>query len=117
LLLPLTFLYAFYLKIEPILPWTIIRFIYSFCKNENHKRFLLLIIFFLVQSLLWVGPVDPIRQIDDYCTSFDNQYGTNHPAFYRGKLYQALQDAQREVRLLFIYLHDKNSPLCDRFCR
>ncbi|CAF3487560.1 unnamed protein product [Rotaria sp. Silwood1] len=32
-------------------------------------------------------------------------------------MYKALRDAQREVRLLFIYLHEKNSPLCDRFCR
>ncbi|CAF3630180.1 unnamed protein product [Rotaria sordida] len=99
--IPLSFLYAFYLKIEPFIPWTIIRFIFSF-----------------VHSLVWSGrPIDPIREIDDYCTYFDNQYGPNHPPFYRGKLSQALLDAQREVRLVFIYLHEKNSPLCDRFCR
>ncbi|CAF0853207.1 unnamed protein product [Adineta ricciae] len=99
--LPLAFLYAFYLQIEPYIPWSILRILGSF-----------------VQSLLWSpAPTDPLVEIDDYCTYFDNQYGTEHPAFYRGKLSQALRDAQREVRLLFIYLHEKNSPLCDRFCR
>ncbi|CAF0941465.1 unnamed protein product [Rotaria sp. Silwood1] len=99
--IPLTFLYAFYLKIEPFIPWTVIRVIFSF-----------------VKSLVWGGrPIDPINEIDEYCTYFDNQYGPNHPPFYRGKFSQALRDAQREVRLLFIYLHEKNSPLCDRFCR
>ena len=28
-----------------------------------------------------------------------------------------MNDAQREIRLLFIYLHDKNSPRCEQFCR
>ncbi|UJR30964.1 hypothetical protein I4U23_018476 [Adineta vaga] len=99
--LPLAFLYAFYLQIEPFIPWGILHFIASF-----------------FHSLLWGGrPIDPVVEIDDYCTYFDNQYGRQHPAFYRGKLNQALVDAQREVRLLFIYLHEKNSPLCDRFCR
>jgi FAS-associated factor 2 len=101
LYVPLMYLYAFYLKIEPFLPWTILRFLFSF-----------------VQSLVWSGrPIDPAKEIDDYRVYFDNQYGTRHPVFYRGKLSQALRDAQREVRLLFIYLHEKNSPLCDRFCR
>ncbi|CAF3044055.1 unnamed protein product [Rotaria sp. Silwood2] len=101
LLIPLSFVYAFYTKIERFIPWTVIRFIFSF-----------------VQSLVWSGrPIDPVREIDEYCTYFDNQYGPNHPPFYRGKLSHALRDAQREVRLLFIYLHEKNSPLCDRFCR
>ncbi|CAF3095044.1 unnamed protein product [Rotaria socialis] len=99
--MPLSFLYAFYLKLEPFVPWTVIRVIFSF-----------------VQSLVWGGrSVDPITEIDEYCTYFDNQYNANHSPFYRGKLSQALLDAQREVRLLFIYLHEKNSPLCDRFCR
>lgn len=101
LAVPLMFLYAFYLKIEPFLPWTVLRFIFSFFQS-------------LVSS---TTPIDPLRQIEDYCLYFDNQYGPNHPPFYRGRLHQALRDAQREVRLLFIYLHDKNSQSCDRFCR
>jgi len=99
--MPLTFLYVLYLKIEPFLPWTLIHFVFSF-----------------VRSLIWsFRPTDPSREIDDYCAYFDNQYGTSHPAFYHGRLSQALRDAQREVRLVFIYLHEKNSPLCDRFSR
>jgi hypothetical protein len=51
---------------------------YSFFKN-------------LVQSLIWNGrPVDPSIEIDDYCAYFDNQYGTRHPAFYRGRLSQVI---------------------------
>lgn len=101
LAMPLMFLYAFYLRIEPFLPWTVLRFIFSFFQS-------------LVSN---ATPVDPIREIEDYCLYFDNQYDPNHPPFYRGRLSQALRDAQREVRLLFIYLHEKNSPSCDRFCR
>ncbi|CAF3650727.1 unnamed protein product [Adineta steineri] len=99
--IPLSFLYAFYRQIEPFIPWPIIHFVTSF-----------------IRSLFFGGrSVDPITEITDYCNYFDNQYGTRHPAFYRGTLSQALRDAQREVRLVFIYLHEKNSPLCDRFSR
>lgn len=81
-----------------------------------------------------VQPADPLKEIDDYCAYFNQKYGRDHPAFYRGRLQQvnrvneiaqqqffslckALSDARREVRLLFIYLHDKNSARCDEFCR
>ena len=44
---------------------------------------------YLVRSLFWsVQPIDPLIEIDRYCTSFDNQYGAEHPVFYRGKLSQ-----------------------------
>jgi hypothetical protein len=88
LYIPLAFLYAFYLSIEPFLPWTFLRFIFTFGKNN----FPLKKIFFiqnLVQSLFGaVRQVDPAKEIDDYCAYFDNQYGTRHPAFYRGRLSQ-----------------------------
>jgi len=45
--------------------------------------------FVLVQSLVSSAtPVDPLREIEDYCRYFDNQYGSDHPAFYRGRLQQ-----------------------------
>lgn len=85
------FLYAFYLKIEPFLPWTILRFIFSFRNSFSPKE----IFFFkpfpnlIVQSLVWSAPApDPLREIEDYCLYFDNQYGPNHPPFYRGRLLQ-----------------------------
>ncbi|CAF1137917.1 unnamed protein product [Didymodactylos carnosus] len=97
---PLTLLYSMYIKVQPFLPWTLIRIVCSF-----------------VRSFWGEALADPLQELQDYCTYFDNQYGTRHTAFYRGKLSQALQDAKREVRLLFIYLHEKNSPVCERFCR
>ncbi|CAF0850601.1 unnamed protein product [Rotaria sp. Silwood1] len=98
---PLSFLYTFYLKFQPFLPVNIVRVAFSFFR-----------------SLLWKEPPrDPLSEIENYCTYFNKKYGTRHPTFYRGTLSQALRDAQREVRLLFVYLHDKNSSLCDRFCR
>ncbi len=88
---PLTFLYFLYLKIEAFLPWTFLRFIFSFSKTktcEKKTNFIVFIFFLnLVQSLVWsTREIDPLREIDDYCLYFDNQYGTRHPAFYRGKL-------------------------------
>ncbi|CAF1105530.1 unnamed protein product, partial [Rotaria sordida] len=97
---PLSFLYSFYLKFQPFLPVRIVRVVFSFFR-----------------SLLWKEPPrDPLSEIENYYTYFNKKYGTKHPTFYRGSLSQALRDAQREARLLFVYLHDKNSALCDRFC-
>ncbi|CAF1399884.1 unnamed protein product [Adineta steineri] len=117
---PLSFLYTFYLKLQPFLPWRIIRAAFSFFR-----------------SIIWTQPrpyprpypgpdpgpysrpgprPDPLREIEDYCRYFNNEYDTKHPTFYQGLLSQVLRDVQREVRLLFIYIHDKNSTLCDRFC-
>ncbi|CAF0794463.1 unnamed protein product [Didymodactylos carnosus] len=96
---PLQFLYATFIKVQSFFPWTVIRLVCSF-----------------VQSLFWAER-DPVQELQDYYTYFDNQYDSRHPVFYRGKFSQALQDAKKEVRLLFVYLHEKNSPLCDRFCR
>ncbi|UJR15674.1 hypothetical protein I4U23_002608 [Adineta vaga] len=96
---PLSFLYTFYLKLQPFLPWRFVRDAFSF-----------------IRSLFWIQPQrDSLAEIQDYCTYFNTKFGTNHPTFYQGKLSQALRDAQREVRLLFIYIYDKNSVLCDRF--
>ncbi|CAF0869042.1 unnamed protein product [Adineta ricciae] len=98
---PLSFLYTFYLKLQPFLPWRIVRAAFSF-----------------IRSLFWTEPPrDPLTELEDYCRYFNNKYSTDHPIFYQGKLSQALRDAQREVRLLFIYIHDSNSAMCDRFCR
>lgn len=38
-----------------------------------------------------VQPTDPLREVDSYCSYFDNQYGRQHPAFYRGRLQQVNQ--------------------------
>lgn len=32
-------------------------------------------------------------------------------------LFKAIRDAQNEIRILFVYLHDENSPIADRFAR
>ena len=91
LYVPLAFLYAFYLQIEPFLPWTILRFIFSFSKNSSTKTLFIRFCSFgnLVRTLFSSGaPVDPAKEIDDYCTYIDQQYETRHPPFYRGRLSQ-----------------------------
>ncbi|CAF2174660.1 unnamed protein product [Rotaria magnacalcarata] len=98
---PLSFLYTFYLKYQQYSPVRFIRVAFTFFR-----------------SFLWRKPLrDPLTEIENYVTYFNKKYGTSHPPIYRGSLSQALRDAQREIRLAFVYLHDKNSPLCDRFCR
>jgi len=43
--------------------------------------------------------------IQRFESSFEERYGTTHPAFFRGTSAQALQDARRNLRFLLVYLH------------
>jgi len=49
---------------------------------------------FLVRSFLWSRPSpprNPVNEIENYCTSFNNRYGSCHPTFYRGLLSQVFE--------------------------
>ena len=85
----LSFFYALYLKIHPFIPWTILNILNSFGRSSENAQRLSLRLKYLVRSLFWSERlVDPLIEIDRYCAFFDNQYGPEHPVFYRGKLSQ-----------------------------
>jgi hypothetical protein len=48
----------------------------------------------IVRSLIWtpLPPPNPLNEIENYCTDFNNRYGTRHPTFYRGKLSQVFEN-------------------------
>ncbi|KRX45845.1 FAS-associated factor 2-B [Trichinella murrelli] len=83
---------------------------------------------------------DPVNEVVQFVRFFDDRYGTDHPTFYRGTYkdvtiplftlfyvfftssvfgfsFQALNDAKRELRYLFVYLHSNYHELSDVFCR
>ena len=47
------------------------------------------------------------QAIERFESSFEERYGSTHPAFFRGTSAQALQDARRNVRFLLVYLHSE----------
>jgi hypothetical protein len=53
----------------------------------------MLLNFIVVRSFLWSRPPprNPVNEIEDYCTYFNNKYGVGHPTFYRGLLSQVFQ--------------------------
>jgi hypothetical protein len=58
-------------------------------RRKNCSYFKLILNSFIVRSLLRTEPPrNPLNEIEDYCTYFNNRYGTRHPTFYRGKLSQ-----------------------------
>merc|ERR1740117_517357 len=48
------------------------------------------------------------QAIERFESSFEERYGSTHPAFFRGTSAQALQDARRNVRFLLVYLHSES---------
>ncbi|KRZ12392.1 FAS-associated factor 2-B [Trichinella zimbabwensis] len=60
---------------------------------------------------------DPVNEVEKFVRFFDDHYGTDHPAFYRGTYKDALNDAKKELRYLFVYLHSNYHELSDVFCR
>ncbi|KRX59953.1 FAS-associated factor 2-B [Trichinella sp. T9] len=60
---------------------------------------------------------DPVNEVVQFVRFFDDRYGTDHPTFYRGTYKDALNDAKRELRYLFVYLHSNYHELSDVFCR
>ncbi|KRZ76695.1 FAS-associated factor 2-B [Trichinella papuae] len=60
---------------------------------------------------------DPVNEVEQFVRFFDDHYGTDHPAFYRGTYKDALNDAKKELRYLFVYLHSNYHELSDVFCR
>uniref|UniRef100_A0A8D9B6C5 FAS-associated factor 2-B n=1 Tax=Cacopsylla melanoneura TaxID=428564 RepID=A0A8D9B6C5_9HEMI len=72
-------------------------------------------------SILYTDPrlqlTDPIVDVANFITSFNETFGENHPVFYQGSYGQALSDAKQELRFLLVYLHDQDDQDCNQFCR
>ncbi|OIT04872.1 PREDICTED: plant UBX domain-containing protein 10-like [Nicotiana attenuata] len=51
-----------------------------------------------------------------FLTSFEQQYGTEHPFFYACRFMDALKIAKDEHKFLFVYLHSPQHPFTPCFC-
>ncbi|CAN0901184.1 Plant UBX domain-containing protein 10 [Linum grandiflorum] len=52
-----------------------------------------------------------------FLTTFQRQYGTNHPFFYSCRLAEALSIADEERKFVFMYIHSPNHPFSSSFCK
>ena len=63
-------------------------------RQQSYLFFKFYLILFVVRSLFWrQPPSDPLKEIEDYCTYFNNRYGTQHPIFSLGSLSQVLKNS------------------------
>ncbi|OWF50061.1 FAS-associated factor 2-like [Mizuhopecten yessoensis] len=60
---------------------------------------------------------DPVGDVERFLAKYNELYGDEHPAFYRGSYSQALNDAKRELRFLLVYLHGDDHQDTHSFCR
>jgi len=59
---------------------------------------------------------DPVTDVVSFISSYESQYGTRHPVFYRGSYSQVVNDAKRELKFLLVYLHGDNHQHTTEFC-
>ena len=52
-----------------------------------------------------------------FIQNFEERFGPDHPVFYQGTYSQVLNDAKRELRFLYVYLHDDSNTDAVTFCR
>ena len=52
-----------------------------------------------------------------FLTSFEDQYGSNHPFFYACQFMEALKIAEDDQKFMFVYLHAPEHPFTPSFCR
>ncbi|GFY66299.1 FAS-associated factor 2 [Trichonephila inaurata madagascariensis] len=60
---------------------------------------------------------DPARDVMNFIQNFEEMYGRDHPIFYRGTYYQAVNDAKQDLKFLLVYLHGDDHQDTDEFCR
>lgn len=61
--------------------------------------------------------VDPRAAAARFLLNFEQRYGNVHPEFYQDGYSPALREAQRNFRILVIYLHCADHQDTDTFCR
>lgn len=52
-----------------------------------------------------------------FLTSFEDQYGSNHPFFYACQFMEALKIAEDDQKFMFVYLHAPEHPFTPSFCK
>lgn len=60
---------------------------------------------------------DPLEDIMEFISVYEEKYGRDHPVFYQGTYSQVLNDAKQELRFLLVYLHNEDNVDTGRFCR
>lgn len=55
---------------------------------------------------------DPLANIAEFASYYNEKFGTNHPEFYNGSYSQALELAKRELRFLVVYIHKNDDNNC-----
>lgn len=60
---------------------------------------------------------DPLADVLEFVTEFDERYNTEHPVFYQGTYAQAVSDAKQELRYLLVFLHNESYPDSEDMCR
>lgn len=63
-------------------------------------------------------PHDPsmVQEEWGFLTTFEQEYGTEHPFFYACKFMDALKIAKDEHKFLFVYFHSPQHPFTPSFC-
>lgn len=60
---------------------------------------------------------DPVRDVTNFINRFEERYGNQHPVFYQGTYYQAVNDAKQDLKFLLVYLHGEDHQDTNEFCR
>lgn len=59
---------------------------------------------------------NPLGDVISFIESYELEYGSQHPVFYRGPYGDALTDAKRELKFLLVYLHCETHHETRNFC-
>lgn len=105
------------LRSQGILGWSY--FLLTFPFNFIYNSILSLLRFSL--NLIRSDPrrfvTDPIGDVTNFISKYEESYGKCHPVFYQGTYSQALNDAKRELKFLLVYLHGDDHQDTPYFCR
>jgi FAS-associated factor 2 len=60
---------------------------------------------------------DPLANITEFTSYYNEKFGTNHPQFFNGSYSQALELAKQELRFLVVYVHQNENLNCTKFAK
>ena len=95
-----------------------VRYIFRMCYNALTSNLMLLLNLFRGHTPDRIV-TDPLGDVLNFISSYNEKYSPQHPVFYQGTYSQALNDAKRELRFLLVYLHSehKNATQAASLCR
>lgn len=94
---------------------SIINFFMSICYNTAVTLFQIGLRFIRPDEGRFIS--DPLEDIMEFISVYEEKYGRDHPVFYQGTYSQVLNDAKQELRFLLVYLHNEDNVDTGRFCR